>query len=177
MSPALFLSPGDLVRRVAEHGAKRVVLETWGKTERKDFMLTEGQVPQIDIQVQQPGLIESLKNAVQPETIANKLGMDKNTLVDIGICGAIGFITGFLIKKYSEYFIALVLLIVGLVVLQQFEYVAVSFNVSKIHEMLGLQSMPAVGDGYGALLLEWTKSNIPGTASLVVGFLVGLKVG
>jgi uncharacterized membrane protein (Fun14 family) len=133
-------------------------------------MLNEGQVSNT-------GLIESLKNAMQPEVIANKIGMDKNMLVDIGLYGAIGFITGFLLKKYSEYFIALVLLIVGVVVLQQFDYVSVSINIPKIHQMLGLQSAPMVGDKYGVLLLEWMKANVAGSASLVVGFLIGLKVG
>lgn len=129
-----------------------------------------------ETQVSNTGLIETLKNAMHPEVIANKLGMDKNMLIDIGLYGAIGFITGFLLKKYSDYFIALVLLIVGLVVLQQFDYVSVSINMPKIHQMLGLQSVPMVGDKYGAMLLEYVKANIAGTASLVVGFLIGLKV-
>ena len=84
---------------------------------------------------------------------------------------------GFLLKKYSEYFIALVLLLVGVIVLQQFDYVSVSINIPKIHQMLGLQSAPMVGDKYGVLLLEWMKANVAGSASLVVGFLIGLKVG
>lgn len=139
-------------------------------------MLNEGQVLSTTPQVTQTGLIESLKNAMQPETIASKLGVDKNMLIDIGLFGAIGFLTGFLLKKYSEYFIALALLIVGIVVLQQFDYLSVSLNVTKIHDMLGLQSVPMVGVGYGALLLEWMKANVAGTASLVIGFLIGLKV-
>ena len=122
------------------------------------------------------GLIESFKNAMQPDVIADKLGMDKNTLIDIGIYGTIGFIIGFLLKKYSEYFIACVLFMIGLVVLQQFEYISFSFNTAKIHEMLGLQSLPMVGDSYSMLLLEWAKSNKAATASLAVGFLIGLKV-
>ncbi len=67
-------------------------------------MLNEGQVANIGLQGQgaDTGLIETLKNAMQPEVIANKIGMDKNMLVDIGLYGAIGFITGFLLKKYSE---------------------------------------------------------------------------
>lgn len=133
-------------------------------------MLNEGQVSNT-------GLIETLKNAMQPEVIANKMGMDKNMLIDIGLYGAIGFITGFLLKKYSEYFIAMALLVVGVVVLQQFDYVSFSINMPKIHQMLGLQSAPMVGDKYGVMLLEWMKANIAGTASLVVGFLIGLKVG
>ena len=134
-------------------------------------MLNEGQ------EVANTGLIESLKHAMQPEVIANKIGMDKNMLVDIGLYGAIGFITGFLLKKYSEYFIALVLLVIGVVVLQQFDYISVSINIPKIHGMFGLQSAPVAGDKYGALLFEWIKSNVAGAASLGVGFLIGLKVG
>lgn len=133
-------------------------------------MLNEGQVSQV-------GLVDSLKNAMQPETIANKLGMDKNTLIDVGIYGAIGFIAGFLLKKYSEYFIAFVLIFVGVAVLQHFEYVSVSFNIPKIHEMLGMQPGMAINDGYAALVLEWVKSNVAAVASLVVSFLIGLKVG
>jgi len=130
-----------------------------------------------EAQVESPGLIESLKNAMQPESIANKIGMDKNMLIDIGLYGAIGFIVGFLLKKYSEYFIAFALFVVGIVVLQQFDYVSFSINTPKIHQMLGLQSAPVVGDKYGVLLLEWMKANVAGSASLVVGFLIGLKVG
>lgn len=142
-------------------------------------MINEGQVlPEVasmTTPAQQTSFVETLKNAIQPETIANKLGIDKNTLVDIGIYGAIGFIIGFLLKKYSEYFIAFALFVVGIVVLQHFGYVAVNVNTVKIHEMLGLQSVAAVSDGYGALALEWMKSNVPAAASLVIGFLVGLR--
>lgn len=133
-------------------------------------MINEGQISQA-------GLVETLKNAMHPETIANKIGIDKNMLIDIGLYGVIGFITGFLLKKYSEYFISLVLLIIGLVVLQQFDYISVSINIPKLHEFFGLQSVPAFNDGYSALLLEWIRSNVAGAASLVVGFLIGLKIG
>jgi uncharacterized membrane protein (Fun14 family) len=123
------------------------------------------------------GIIESIKNAMHPETIANKFGVDKNMLIDIGLYGSIGFIIGFLLKKYSEYFISFILLIIGLVVLQQFDYIAISINMPKIHDLLGLQSMPVAGEGYASLLLEWIRANVAGSASLAVGFLIGLKVG
>lgn len=128
-------------------------------------------------QISQTSLVDSLKSAIQPENIANKLGIDKNTLIDIGIYGAIGFIIGFLLKKYSEYFIALVLILFGVAVLQHFDYVSVSFNMQKIHEILGLQPGVAFNDGYSALAYEWIKSNVGAVASFVVSFLIGLKVG
>lgn len=139
-------------------------------------MLTEGHVLPVEVHVQKPTLIESFKNAIQPEAIAHRLGIDKNTLIDIGIYGAIGFIVGFFLKKYSEYFIAFVLFVIGIIVLQQFGYVSIVFNAEKIHEMLGLPSVFFTSDGYGTLLLEWLKSNVPATASLIIGFLIGIKV-
>ena len=134
-------------------------------------MLTEGIVSQMSI-------FESIKNALQPEAIASKLGIDKHTLIDIGLYGAIGFIVGFLLKKYSEYFIAFVLAIIAILVLHQFDYISISLNVQKIHEMLGLPYIVTMmGNSYTSLFVEWVKSNIPGTASLTIGFLIGLKVG
>jgi len=127
--------------------------------------------------VAQSGLIETIKNSMQPESVADKFGVNKNTLIDIGVYGAIGFIVGFLLKKYSEYFISLVLLIIGLVVLQQFDYISLSLNSLKIHDALGLQDMPMVGDAYGSLLWEWMRTHVVSTSSLIVGFLVGLKIG
>jgi uncharacterized membrane protein (Fun14 family) len=122
------------------------------------------------------GFIDSLKNAMQPDVIAQKIGMDKNMLIDITLFGAICFLIGFLLKKYSEYFISMALLIVGIVVLQQLDYVSFSINIPKIHELFGIQSV-AVVDGYGKLLWESIKANVAGSTSLVVGFLIGLKVG
>lgn len=125
--------------------------------------------------IAKPTFIESLKNAMQPETIANKIGMNKDTLVDMSLYGAIGFITGFLIKKYSEYFIAFLLLGIGIFVLQQFDYVSFSLNTPKIQELLGLEPM-IVNDNYGMLFFEWIKANVAGAVSLLVGFLIGIKV-
>jgi uncharacterized membrane protein (Fun14 family) len=142
-------------------------------------MLNEGQVLPVEtvtpIQESSMNIMDSFKNAMQPETIANKLGIDKNTLIDIGLFGAIGFLAGFLLKKYSEYFIAFALFIVGIIVLQQFGYVSVGLNISKVHEVLGIQAAPMTTDGYGMLVIEWMKSNVPAAASIIIGFLVGMK--
>src|SRR5438132_14071155 len=141
------------------------------------FMVNESQV--IDAVVTEnivkPTFIDSLKNAMQPETIANKIGMNKDTLVDMSLYGAIGFILGFLIKKYSEYFIAFLLLGIGLFVLQQFDYISLSINTSKIQELFGLEPM-VINDNYGMLIFEWMRANVAGSVSLIVGFLIGIKV-
>lgn len=123
------------------------------------------------------GVIETIKGSLQPESIANKFGVDKNLLIDVGVYGAIGFIVGFLLKKYSEYFISLVLLVVGLVVLQQFDYISLSINNVKIQSALGLEGMPMAGNTYVSLLWDWIRTHVVSASSLGVGFLIGLKVG
>lgn len=123
------------------------------------------------------GVIETIKGSLAPESIANKFGVDKNLLIDVGVYGAIGFIVGFLLKKYSEYFISLVLLVVGLVFLQQFDYISLSINNVKIQNALGLQGMPMVGNTYMSLLWDWISAHVVSASSLGVGFLIGLKVG
>lgn len=142
-------------------------------------MVNEGQIPSSALNesyVAKPTLIESLKNAMQPEAIANKIGMDKNMLIDITLYGAIGFIIGFLLKKYSEYFIALLLLVIAIVILQQFDYVSFSINMPKIQELFGMEPMAIANDKYGVMILEWIRVNVAGSVSLLVGFLIGLKV-
>lgn len=149
-------------------------------------MVNPGQVEMVDSspiematmgQTNNVGVIETIKGSLQPEAIANKFGIDKNLLIDVGVYGAIGFIIGFLLKKYSEYFISLVLLVVGLVVLQQFDYISLSINNVKIQSTLGLEGMPMVGSTYASLLWDWISTHVVSASSLGVGFLIGLKVG
>jgi uncharacterized membrane protein (Fun14 family) len=122
-------------------------------------------------------LLETIKEGMQPESIAHKFGVDKNMLIDIGLYGSIGFIVGFLLKKYSEYFIAFVLLMVALIVLQQFDYISLSVNAAKMGETLGLESMPLSLADYGSFIWARVKAHVVGSSSFIVGFLIGIKIG
>ena len=130
-----------------------------------------------DMSESSAGVIETLKDSLQPESVANKFGLNKNLLMDVGVYGAIGFIVGFLLKKYSEYFISLVLIVVGIIVLQQFGYIAVSINSAKMYSALGLEDMSMTGGSLSAFVWDWAQTHAVSSASMVVGFLIGLKVG
>lgn len=127
---------------------------------------------------QEPGMLERLAEMLHLDTIAHKLGTNKHLLIDIGLYGAIGFITGFLFKKYSEYVIVFALIVIGLIVLQQFDFITISLNMTKMQEMFGIPHIVSLStDTYLILLWEWIKSNVLVSASMCVGFLIGLKVG
>jgi len=126
----------------------------------------------------QPGLFEKISEALNLNVLSKKISANKHTLIDIGLFGAIGFIIGFLCKKYSEYVIMLAFFVAGLIVLNQFELIAISVNMIKLHQMLGVPYAPMMtGDAYLFLLWEWVKGHVPATISFVISFLIGLKVG
>lgn len=125
----------------------------------------------------QAGLLDTIKERVQPEAMMEKIRISRNTLIDVGLFGGIGFLTGFLLKKYSAYVVVFVLCITALILLQQFEFVSVMINWSKVHEMMGIQPAAVVGDNMLMMAWEWMKANVVISASLAVGFLLGLKLG
>lgn len=124
-----------------------------------------------------PGLIDTIKESIQPEAVMKKLRMSRNTLIDIGLYGGIGFLTGFLLKKYSTLAIVFALFIILFIVLQQFGFMSVLINWSKVYELMGIQPAAVIGDNMLMMVWGWMKANWIISASFVIGFLVGLKIG
>ena len=126
-------------------------------------------------QVVQSGLPETLKQKMNIEGIMKKLNLSRGKLIEMGVWLGIGFLAGFLFKKYAQYLVIVVLTLVGLAVLQQFEFINVSINWAKFQ---GLQPV-TVSEGANILTVywEWVKANFAVVGSFAVGFFVGLKVG
>lgn len=125
--------------------------------------------------VAQPGWFETFKQKMQIDTLMDKLNLSKDKLIEMGIWLGIGFLAGFLFKKYAQYLAIVVLTLVALAVLQQFEFITVGINWAKFQ---GLQPVP-VSEGANLLTVywEWVKANFAVVLSFSVGFFVGLKVG
>src|SRR3989339_1721211 len=62
----------------------------------------------------------------------------KGNLVEIAIYAGIGFVIGFVFKKYLKYIALVILFIVGLVILQQFDLVHTSVNWQKLQELFNI---------------------------------------
>ena len=123
------------------------------------------------------GLLDTIKERMQPEAMMEKLRESRSTLIDIGLYGGIGFLTGFLFKKYSVYVVVFVLFIASLMLLQQFGFMSIVVNWPKVHELMGIQPAVVVGDNVLIMAWGWMKANVVISASFAVGFLVGLKLG
>lgn len=122
------------------------------------------------------GLLGTVKEHVPVDTIVGKIQESRGTIIDIGLYGGIGLLTGFFIKKYSTLVVFVVLMIISLYVFQHFNFIAINWAV--VYEALGVQSASLLtGDNLFFLVSEWVKSNMIAAVSCVVGFLLGLKIG
>ena len=124
------------------------------------------------------GILETLKNFFKPEVIAAKFHEWKYTLLDWGIYLGIGFIVGLLIKKYLKYILLLVLFIVALVLLEQFDILHTVFNWAKIQELFNIQPTAGSFDAQAVnAYIDWAKVNFALVLSASIGFILGLKMG
>jgi uncharacterized membrane protein (Fun14 family) len=124
------------------------------------------------------GLLETMKEKLNFNQVIEKVQESRGTLIDVGLYGCIGFLTGFLIKRYSTIVILMVLMVTGLLVLQQFELISVVIHWSKVNELLGLpQTTMIINENMPMIIWEWARANMIIVVSAIVGFLVGVKLG
>ena len=120
--------------------------------------------------------LEQVKHYLNPKNLMETIAASKDKIIEMGMYLGVGFLAGFLLKKYSKYILILLLCIVGLVVLQQFEIVTIVFNTAKIQELFGIKATTMEADLF-TVYWNWIKLNFSIVLSFSIGFLVGLKIG
>lgn len=125
--------------------------------------------------VAKQGWFASVKSKLNVDGITQKLNLSRSRLIELGLYLGIGFLAGFLFKKYAKYLLVVVLMVVALAVLHQFKFIDVAINWNKIQ---GLQPTSApVDSNMLTVYWEWVKANFAVVLSFSVGFFVGFKVG
>jgi len=135
-------------------------------------------IPQVAPQsVPEAGLLEKVKETLSPEKLTEKFGLNRSKLFDMGVYLVVGFLAGFLLKKYGKYFFILALFIVFLIGLQQYNVLTITINWDRAYELFGIQTTQLAGVNIFTIYWEWIKLNFAVVLSFSVGFLIGLKVG
>lgn len=124
---------------------------------------------------QQEGVMDTLKDYLNPSKLAEKLDLNKSKMIAMGIYFCIGLALGFLARKYSSFLIAAALTIACIVLLQYSGFIDVTVHMDRIQALFGIQ-MPSVQGDLSYHLWEWVKQNVAVVVCLIVGFLIGLKV-
>lgn len=147
--------------------------------EMMENMMQEGVQPMsLKMPTKSDGIIDTIKDNLAPDTLVEKIKGSKDNLLEIGLYGGIGFISGFLLKKYSAFIGICVLIIIGLGVLQHFGIINVLINWDKVNDVFGIQAVHNVSaDNIMGTIWEWIRVNTLISISYIVGFLIGLSVG
>ena len=122
------------------------------------------------------GLLDKLKVWFNWEAISKKLHLSQNKLIEIALYLGIGFLAGFLLRKYAQFVAFLVLVLVGLILLQQMDLINIVMHWDKIESFFGIQKVAASTDTFSTIL-SWIKLNLSIVVSFIVGFLFGIKIG
>lgn len=87
----------------------------------------------------------------------------------------VGFISGFLLKRYAQYVFISALFIISLVVLQQTDFITISWNVAKLEHLFGIKSVAVTSDLF-SVIWTWVRANAGLTICFIIGFIIGLKL-
>jgi uncharacterized membrane protein (Fun14 family) len=120
--------------------------------------------------------LEKLKNSFNLEYLKEKLSLSKQTVTEIAISGGVGFVCGFLLKRYAHFIFLLVLFGIGILGAQQAGIISMEVNWEQLRELFGIHASSAHGD-LVAIYWEWIKLNLPVVISFTIGLLLGLKFG
>ena len=127
-----------------------------------------------NVSTQTVGLIDRIKEKLSFDWLSSKLNMSSGKLVEILYYLGIGFILGFLFKKYFKHvlLISLVLFLTykGLVYID-----AITIEWNKVYNFFGLQPAVTLDSVIGSYF-AWVKANIVVFLTAFIGFLIGAKV-
>lgn len=126
-------------------------------------------------QAAQLSWFDKLKNSLNLDTLAQKLNLSQYRMLDIALFFGVGFLTGFLWKRYANYFMAAVIFATLLFIFHQLDLISFGVNWMKLQECCGVQQ-PNPDADILAMLWQWVKMNILIIASFVLGFSFGAKV-
>lgn len=122
------------------------------------------------------GFLDKVKEMFSMDYITKTLNVSRTMLFEVGIYALIGFLTGFLAKKFGNYLAVSLLTVALLILLQQMGVVSIMVNWDKAQGLLGMQPETAVDMSVFMMLFEWVKLNIMLAISFSLGFFVGWKV-
>jgi len=123
------------------------------------------------------GWLETFKEKLNLDGLTEQVKSSKDKIIEIGIYLGIGFLTGFLIRRFSKFIVFLLLFIASLVILDQLDIIKIAINWDKIQELFGIQVVQAADGGLLSTYWAWFTANFLFVISFLIGLAIGLKVG
>lgn len=135
------------------------------------------QTNNVDV-AEQKAILETVKEKVNLQNFFEKMQDSRGLIFDAAIFGCIGFLIGYLLKRYINAVITMIMMSTALFVMQQFSLLTITIHWAMLYELLGItQVINLVGDNLSLFIFEWAKANVFLVTSSLIGFLIGIKVG
>lgn len=123
------------------------------------------------------GFFDMLREKLHIDALIEKIKLSKDTIIDVGVYLGIGLLSGFIMKRYSTYFITAAIIFALLGVFHHFEFISFTINWQTIYSALGIDPIAESGESLIAVFWQWAKNNVLLAVSSLIGFLIGLKAG
>lgn len=129
-------------------------------------------------EVTRTGILDTVKERVDVPAMIEKVRSSKDIIFEVALYLGIGFLSGFLLKKYNTYVVVAILVLIGVGTLHHIQMINVAVNWDKVSSVLGIHvAQPMSADNIFSSLWEFLKTNKVISISGLVGFVIGLKVG
>lgn len=110
--------------------------------------------------------------------LIDNLQLSRTLFFDMALFAGIGFLTGFLMRRFAAYLVAFVLFGIALIVLQEMEIIMLHVNTGKLFQVLGVPASSNISNELIVpLVIEWVKTHMIVAITGVIGFLLGLQAG
>lgn len=111
------------------------------------------------------------------ENIIQKIKLSQDKILQYGIAAGVGFLVGFLVKKFSAYVAIVIAGCLLIMVLSHFGIMNVAIDWDKMQTVLGLEPIEFSGQNIFNLIWQSVRLNIAITLCALGGFFIGLKIG
>lgn len=125
-------------------------------------------------EIVQTGWLDSLKHRLSTNSVTEKIGQNKQFIVELAIYFGAGFLIGFFFKRFARIIAFAALAFIILYVLQQLNIMVIAINWNSIEQFLGIQFTQPNADVLSQLW-DWIRAHIWLTLSGIIGFYLGLK--
>lgn len=122
--------------------------------------------------------VETVSSVGKQASFVDKFQISRALLFDVALFSGVGFLAGFLIRRFASFLIAFVLFCIALLIAQEMGIIMIQVNMNQLFQLLGISvTAPTSPELLIPLLVEWIKSNIVVAIAAVIGFLLGLQAG
>jgi len=119
--------------------------------------------------------VSTIKTRLHLDDAMERLHVTKEYLLEAAIYAGVGFVAGYLLKRFSGVVAIVILTIASIALLQHFDLVGVMINWEKIQDLIGIDPEAVLNENFFAIVWLWIKTHVLLAVSFVVAFLLGLK--